>query len=266
MPSVQLERLRPQVNAIVTQYENSDVFCKSLIALLRTYSSDVDPSFYKITSYSILPTLNVPQVVLNQLEIAFKHLSQKYPIQTKATARVLWGQNIFETKQIALFLLANLPTDEIEFFITMIDKWVDADIEMPIINHILETISTNAEISNDPRWINLIESWVNSSEIRLQKIGISALTYQIELDGNNNLPKIFRLIEPIFSKPNVSINSDLLNLVESLVNASEPETAAFLIHLAAIYPNPEISSFLRKCLPKFNAYFSSEIKKALKIL
>jgi len=75
MPSVQLERLRPQINAIVAQYEHSDLFTRSLLSFLVSYAGNVDSSPYQISAYSIIPKLNIPQVVLNQLEISLKHLA-----------------------------------------------------------------------------------------------------------------------------------------------------------------------------------------------
>ena len=115
MPSVQIERLRPQINAIVTQYENSEMFTRSLISLLKSYSSEIDRSPSQITAYSLIPRLNVPQVVLNQLEISLKHLARTYPSQTKIIIEKLWEQEYFELKKIALILLSNLHSQE-EFF------------------------------------------------------------------------------------------------------------------------------------------------------
>lgn len=266
MPSVQLERLRPQINAITSQYENSELFCKSLIALMKSYEGEIDESSSHMSPYSIIPRMNIPQVVLNQLEISFKHLAQKFPDQTKITAERLWEQNYFETKKIAIFLISNLLTEKDNYYFDKIETWVDEDIEQSIINYIFENTNKVTGLSQDPKWMHLIETWLSSKTERMQKIGITALTNNIRFDNQKNLPMIFRLVEPLLNDPHVSINNDLLKLVRSLIDASEPETAAFLIHLATIYPKPEIYSFIRKCSPLFDPYFVSEIKKILTIL
>jgi len=266
MPSVQLERLRPQINAITPHYENCDLFIKSLIALLESYKGEVDSSSTKISPYSIIPRMNIPMVVLNQLEISLKHLAKIYPDQTKIIAKNLWEQGFFETKKIGVFLVTNLPSHENFAYFRIIEDWIDEDIEQPIILEIFKNISKTKGLYQDPQWLLLIETWLSSKIERFQKIGLYALGYHIRSSTVKNLPVIFRLVEPLLSEPHFSINNELINSVESLIEASQPETAAFLIHLAAIYSKPEMFSLIRKCLPMFDPYFASDIKRKVKNL
>jgi DNA alkylation repair enzyme len=265
MPSVQLERLRPQINAIITQYENSDMFTRSLISLLKSYGGDIDRSPSQISAYSLIPRLNVPQVVLNQLEISLKHLARTYPSQTKSIVEKLWEQQYFEPKKIALILLSNLHTQEKDFYFEKINIWVDADIEGPIIDVILENAIKNKDIYASKQWLALIEKWLYSKISRLRKIGLTAIADLMDAETYHNLPAIFHLIEPMLSKPHVSINKDLTTLIHSLIRASQPETAAFLIHLSIMYPKPEVYALIRKCLSFFDQYYSSEVSKRLAI-
>lgn len=265
MPSVQLERLRPQINAIVTQYENSEMFTRSLISLLKSYSSEIDRSPSQITAYSLIPRLNVPQVVLNQLEISLKHLAHTYPSQTKIIIEKLWEQEYYELKKIALILLSNLHSQEEFFYFEKINKWVHTDIEEPIIDVIIENAIKNKGIFTNKRWFALVEEWLYSKTIRLQKIGLKAIVSLIGVDTFRTLPAIFHLVEPILSKPHVSINNDLITLIHSLIKISQPETAAFLIHLSIMYPKPEVFALIRKCIPFFDPYYSSEVSKKLAI-
>ena len=265
MPSVQLERLRPQINAIITQYENSEMFTRSLISLLKSYSDDIDYSSSQISAYSLIPRLNVPQIVLNQLEISLKHLALNYPSQTKLIIENLWGQRYFETKKIALILLSNLPSQENDFYFKKINIWVNADIEGPIIDVILENAIQNKDILESKQWLALIEEWLYSNINHLRKIGLTAIAGLIDADTYHNLPAIFHIAEPLLSKPHVSINKDLTVLIHSLIKASQPETAAFLIHLSIMYPEPEVHALIRKCIPFFDQYYASEVSKKLAI-
>ena len=265
MPSVQLERLRPQINAIITQYGNSDMFTRSLISLLKSYSGSIDRSPSQFAAYSLIPRLNVPQVVLNQLDISLKHLASTYPSQTKIIIEKLWEQQYFEPKKIALILLSNLHAQEKDFYFEKIYIWVDADIEGPIIDVILENAIENKDIFSSKQWLALVEEWLYSKIIRLQKIGLMAITDLIDVDTYHNLPAIFHLIEPMLSKPHVSINKDLITLIHSLIKASQPETAAFLIHLSIMYPKPEVYALIRKCISFFDHYYASEVSKRLAI-
>ena len=263
MPSVQLERLRPQINAIVAQYEHSDIFTRSLLSFLKSYAGNIDSSPYQISAYSIIPKLNIPQVVLNQLEISLKHLAHTYPSQTKPIIEKLWDQQYFESKKIALFLISNLNADERDFYFEKISFWVDADIEDPIINVILEYTKKNKDIFASEQWLLLVEKWMYSKKSRLKKIGLRAIRDLIDSNIHPNLPAIFHLIEPLLSKPNVSINKDLISLISALIVVSQPETAAFLIHLSIMYPKPKVYVLIRKCIPFFNPDYANEISNNL---
>ena len=265
MPSVQLERLRPQINAIVTQYENSEIFTKSLISLLKSYSEDIDYSPSQIRAFSLTPRLNVPQVVLNQLEISLKHLARTFPSPTKSIIEKLWEQEYFEPKTLALILLSNLDAQENDFYFEKINKWVDEDIEEPIITVVFENAFANKDIFASEQWLTLAEKWLYSKNDRIRKIGFRAITSLIDADVHQNLPAMFRLVEPMLSKPHVLINKDLTTLIHSLIKASQPETAAFLIHLSVMVPKPEVYALIRKCLPFFDQYYSSQVSNKITI-
>ena len=81
MAPAQLSRLRPQITALASQFEDVDAYLLSLTALFKTYSSDIDIAASGITPHSLMPKLNIPMVVINQLEISFNHLGKTYPDQ-----------------------------------------------------------------------------------------------------------------------------------------------------------------------------------------
>jgi hypothetical protein len=263
MPSVHLERLKPQINAITSHYENSDLFTNSLIALLESYSGEIDFSPTKISPFSIVPRMNVPIVVLSQLEISLKISVKLFPEQTKMIVRNLWNYGFFESKKLAIFLLSNLPSIESNSIFKEIEMWVKDDIEYPILSEIFANINNVNILSQDPQWMRLIGTWLSSKTERLNKIGIKALINHIQTNPIKDLPAIFHSIEPLLSNPHISINTELLQLIKSLIILSQAETAAFLIHLSVMNKTKENYSFIRKCLPLFDTYFVSEIKKKL---
>ncbi|MCD6356761.1 MAG: DNA alkylation repair protein [Anaerolineaceae bacterium] len=263
MAPVQLERLRPQINAVASLFEKYDLFIKSLVSLLESYSSEINISPSQISPYSLIQKLNVPQVVLNQLEVSFSHLTPIYPTQAKKIADHLWKKEYFEYKEIALLISSNLPPDEINWFFNKIEQWINKDTETPIVDIVLGIMKKNEDLITNNKWFFLIKKWIYSKNNHLKKIGLFALSDLIALNSYQNLPAVFHLIEPIISKPNVSINSNLIKVIKTLVDKSESETAAFIIHLATLYPTPELLLFIRKCLPFFRDFNSSEIKKRL---
>ena len=245
--------------------QQSETFTQSLISLLKSYSSIIDSSPDKISSFSLIPRLNTPLVVLNQLEISLKHLAHEYPRETKYVIEKLWAQPFFEPKKLSIVLLSNLPKKEKEYYFEKISSWVHEEIEDPLINAILENAISNKDIFSSTEWFSLVEKWLYSKTSRLRKIGLASVKDLISIETYSNLPAIFHLVEPLLSKPNVSINKDLTALVRSLVDSTQPETAAFLIHLSVMYPKPEVFALIRKCIPFFDDNYAFEIKQKLVI-
>ena len=68
-----------------------------------------------------------------------------------------------------------------------------------------------------------------------------------------------------FRKMKGECPKDLIALIRSLAEATQPETAAFLINLSVLYPKPQVFALVRKSMPFFDEYYASEIKQKLAI-
>ena len=260
MSPIQLERLRPQINAVVSQYQTSDIFIQSLKSLLESYHGDIEISSAGISPYSLIPKLNIPNVILNQLEISLQFLAHKHPVQTIEIVNKLWVEKELEYKSIAIFLLSNLPKNMLDVYFGKVEEWINQDTEAALINVIMENSYTNPEIYKSDYWLSLVERWLVSKSYHVRKVGISSLTHMVTSDSFQILPAFFRMVELIFNDLHVSLHKDLMQLIQSMTEYSQPETAAFLIHLAIISPRKEIFTIIRKFLPFFDNFYANEIK------
>lgn len=263
MAPAQLSRLRPQITALASQFEDVDTFLLSLTALLKEYSSDIDNAASGITPYSLMPKLNIPAVVINQMEISFNHLGKAHPNQAINIAERLWKRDQFEYKKIALLLLISLPLESLNKYFNNLGIWIDKDTEKLIIDVILEAAKKNSTIGSQVQWKELVFRWIGASDTRLKKFGLEAIANFIQSNPDYPLPEIFKRIEPVFSQPHITINADLIYLIEVLASNSVNETAAFLILLSIHNPNSDTCSFIRKCLPVFPDFLAEKIKETL---
>jgi hypothetical protein len=272
MPPVQLARLRPQVNALMSHYEDQALFSRTLLLILEKYSEKfsqrpgspgarapqrLDPE---------LPAYNVPPVVLNELESALEALAKLQPQQSACLADVMWAQPSYESKKLAIFLLARLPAGYQGEFIARIQRWFAGgipNISQSLIAEFIQQSSQKLEIISSRAWLALLRAWIASEDKRLQQIGMQAAGDLAANRAFQNLPLVFELAAPLYSQPKITLQKDLAALTRRLIERSQPETASFLISLVELSQKPAVSALVRKLLPLFDEYYREEIRKAV---
>ena len=263
MPPVSLARLRPQVNALMSHYEDGALFGKTLLLIFEQYSQKpglrarVDPA---------LPAYNLPPVVLSELETGLEALARLQPAACARLADTLWAIPAFESKKLAIFLLAHLPDSHREEFIARIRQWFGQDpggMNESLIAEFIEQSRHKLEIVASPAWLGLLRAWIASDDKRLQRIAMQAAGDLAANREFQNLPVVFDLVAPLYSRPRITLQKDLADFTRRLIERSQPETASFLISLVELTQSPSVSALVRKLLPLFDEYYREEIRKAV---
>jgi hypothetical protein len=180
-------------------------------------------------------------------------------------AEELWSREYFEYKQLSLLLLSRLPSEQLDGFFDHIAHALTSDTESPILSVVLELARSKPEIRFDDRWLRIITVWASADDTHLKKFGLKAMADFMNGNSQIPLPDIFKVIKPVFSNPNIAINSELLNLTRELVSHSINETAAFLISVGIQYPTPEVRKFIRRCTPLFPDPAASQIRESIQV-
>jgi len=264
MAPAQLSRLRPQISALSSLFEHPPIYIQSLTALLETYRSEIEVSVDGITPFIMIKKMNVPEVVISQLEVSFNHLVKIFPQQAVKIAKEIWNRDFFEYKRLSIQLLSRLSGDNLHIFIDHLAQWVNKDIEAPILTVILETARENPELRKDIRWLELITTWVSSNDIRLKKVGLRSINDLIKMENQFPDPVLINKFKPAFSNPGISIYAELIEVIQTMASLSLNETAAFLISLGVQNPEPETKKFIRKCAQFFPPTLAERIKIAEK--
>ena len=262
MSPAQLSRLRPQISALSSLFEDPDSYIKSLSILLEKYQSDIGISADGISPYTLVKKFNVPEIVISQLGVSFNHLVKTYSIHAIEIAGKLWEKEQLEYKLLSLKILSKLPVESLDVYFDHIKNYIDADTDFYIFSSILDASRSNPSILGSSTWLNIIFEWASAQEARLKKIGIKAIREVIEKKEQYPPPQLMKRITPIFLSPSIAINGELYELVKVLAKLSINETTAFLISMGMINPNPDISKFLRKCAPLFPEALAEKVKIA----
>ena len=265
MAPAQLSRLRPQITALSSLFEHPSAYIKSLENLLEKYQSDIDISSSRIESYSLIKRMNIPEIVISQLDISFNHLVRSYPEKAIEIAEAIWKNEHFEYKQIAFLLLSKLPINKVHVFFDSVDQWITHETETPVFHSLLETIRLNQSLSQNDRWIDKITSWAISDNIRLRKFGLIGFIDFIQAGKQYPPPELIKKFKVVFSNPNIKTNTETLELIKILASYSSNETAALLISLGINNPKPEVKKFIRKCLHLFPQSLAERIKNVSQI-
>jgi hypothetical protein len=263
MPPVSLARLRPQVNALMSHFEDTALFGKTLLLIFEQYSQKpglrarVDPA---------LPAYNLPPVVISELETGLETLARLQPAACARLADTLWAMPAFEPKKLAIFLLAHLPASHREEFIARIRRWFGgglAEMNEALTAEFIEQSRHKLEILASPAWLDLLRAWIASDDKRLQRIAMQAAGDLAANRDFQNLPLVFDLLAPLYSQPRITLQKDLAALTRRLIERSQPETASFLISMAELAQSPSASALVRKLMPLFDEYYREEIRKAV---
>jgi hypothetical protein len=248
MPAAELSKLKAQINAISTQFEEPQIFLHSVLALMELYSDQhYKPGDLSGVSH-LIPEYRLPTIVTQQLSISLSELTVAKPAPAIQIMDALWQNKYFEARLIAAVMLGSLPTHPIEPIIERIWNWVNPEIDNDLIAALLNSCHHLFAVDNMGVWLDLIHRWLGIDNVGFVKIGLRALQLILKDPKFINIEKIFPLIEPIMLHPITALQRDLYSLIESLNKYSEMETTAFLRSILTLSNDTETIRLVRRCL------------------
>ena len=206
--------------------------------------------------------MHVPHSVLTELDSRLELLSKLQPKSALANADLLWATEFYEVKHSAISILAGLSSTQQNPVIERIRNWITHDLDQRLMIEILDAFKNQPDILLNDQWIDSLSQWLSGSDDDIRRIGLKAIQETIRMNYKN-LPKIFKLLNPVFQNPRISYQKELVDVIRVLIERSEAETASFMIMTATLYPNKDVRAFVRKCLPMFDPFFQVEIRSHL---
>ena len=249
MPAAELSRLQAQISAISTQFDEPRIFLRSLLTLMELYSDQ----HYKPGNLSrvqhLFPEYHLPALVIKQLTSSLSSLTADHPIPAMQIMDTLWQAKHFEARLMAAVMLGSLPAQPIEPVMDRINNWVNPEEDKDLITALLNSANRLLRAEQMGVWLNQINHWLGFDNEGLVIIGLQALHVILNDPKFINSEKIFPLLEPVILHPILSLQKELLSMVELLADHSEMETTAFLRSVLAQTNDAEVIRFVRRCLP-----------------
>ncbi len=261
MPAVDLARLKSQTAYLATLFDQPSAFLRALHEMLDFYVNRTLRGAQAIAPASLLPTYRTPRLVLRHIQNVLAHLARRDSEQALALADELWDAGYLETRLLAAFLLGQIPPQE-ERLLARLTAWTN-QVRDPSVRASLLSISLARLRRETPeRFLALVGEWLHPARQRFWANGIQALLPLINDPSFENLPPVFRLVEPVIEAAPVALQYDLEELILALHRASPAETRVFLKDLLARTENPQTAILLRR----ISSAFPPDLREALRDL
>jgi hypothetical protein len=260
MPAIQLSQLRIHAAQLADLISQPEVFVQRLKAVLEFYSNRTYRPGKSGEPSTLLPAYNVPSPVLNQILLDLRpHLSNDQTIGL-TLGDILWEQEQYECRLLATRILGFLPIDPLEPIQLRLFAWVTEN-EARVITTLLTDGLSRWRKEAPASFLLLLEKWLKSSIIQDQILGLRASLPLVNDKSFDNLPVLFRLLNPLVQVTPVQIRPDLVSVMESVAKRS-PRESAYFLQQNMIYL--DTAWITRQILGVFPTDIQSGLRKAMK--
>ncbi len=258
MPAVELTVLNSRLQPLQLYRSDPKVYLHKLEDLLGMYSSEKTKQGDNIPIHTLLPRINVPDLVLEKIVETFPTLAQDFTENAITILDALWVREELEFKLLALNLLLCLPSSKTDEINRRLPLWITSTDE-EILHSVILTQIPFSRKETSPSMQLFIERMINTGDPELRRLAFRTLSKVIEQKKFFNLPWVFNLITPFVEEASIKSYGQLNPLMSALIKKSEIETAAFLCEMYIHTNSEKAKKYIRKITP----FFTPENQKYL---
>lgn len=251
MPAIHPARLKQQAALLAEHFYDPPAYTRSLHHLFEAYAERVQRPGQAGEPPPLLATYRVRPPVIRQVLRELSPLAQEDPQAALALCDQLWEQSYIEFRQLAIFLLGQLPAEQGEAVLQRVRSWLRPDLEDRLLNAVLQQGLSGLRRGAPQTVIRQVEEWLEESKGFYQKIGLRALLGMVNETWFDNLPVFFRLLQPYVRQTPAVLRPEILDLLGALAHRSARETTFFLEQTLQIPNSPDTAWLVRQSLHEF---------------
>jgi hypothetical protein len=263
MPAIHIDRLVQQLNSIFEPASPGPIFRENFKSLLEVHANLAYRAGQDIQRKSSISKYHLAPIVTHYIQNQFSALAKNKPELALEYADQLWTQNFYEMKYFAAIILGSLSKAMEPEILNRFIEWGSKTTEKEFHQVLFHFGSQNIRQSSTNKWLETIQIWVDSSEIVNAITAIYALQTLVSDTTFQNLPKVFKMITPLFSIKNRKITATLTSLIEDLADINPVETAHYLSNLLLSSSNATPRQIVRKNLKFFPPSDQKKLRFAL---
>jgi len=263
MPAVSIARLKAEVAGLSDLFERPAEFTQGLHHLLDFYADRVYRAGQNVPPAPLIPTYHAPRLVIQQLQLELRARCLENPAAGLALADALWLDPYLEVRKLAVFLLGQVPPEPPQPVLARIEAWANPAEPAEILKILFSEGPGRLRREMPVKWLEIIQSWVDSSTPGVQFVGFQALARLVEDQQFTNFPPVYRMISPFLYMSRPLVLPTLQHVLETLTRRSPMETVYFLRQILGSATPPATIRIIRRLMPLFDPETQNDLRKAL---
>jgi len=264
MPAIRPARLKKQSTELASTIHQPAIFVRDLHALLDQYSDHTQRPGQAGVPSPLLGSYNAPPPIMRQVWHELIRMIKLHPSDTLPLCDALWAEPNHDLQLLAARLLGLVAIDSPGPVIERLQIWVRAGLDKRLLDGLLEYGLQKFQQDEPKQLLELVSSWLVSSDLPVQQAGLRALLPMIRRSGTENLPAIFRMITPYLRVAPIILRPDIIAVLTELAHSSPSETAYLLRQNLTAPDNPDTPWLIRQVLEKFPIDTQAGLRAAMK--
>jgi hypothetical protein len=264
MPAIQPARLKKQVSNLAGEFNQPALFVRDLHALLDLYTDHTHRPGQSGEPPPLIASYKTPPPVMRQVWHELMPRIKQQPADVLPLCDALWAESNYDMQLLAARLLGQVPVAPPDPVIDRLHSWVRQGLDKHTLDGLLTYGLARLQQDAPDSLVELVSSWMNSSDLPTQQAGLCALLPMISDSGNETMPSIFRLLTPFLRVAPSYLRPDILSILTALAHNSPSETAYLLRQNLSTPDNPDTAWLIRQVLDEFPQETQTGLRAALK--
>lgn len=264
MSAIDLNRLKSQISGLVDSYQDPQAFSQAFHKLLGFYHRYSHRPNADAIPKTFMRTYDLPDQVVRQVELGLKQPAQDAPEATLALVRFFWQEPYFESRDMATFLLGQLPINYAGTVKETIFEWLSKTVDRAVVQSIFSKATATLQSQEPSEWEDLVNQLLSHPEEKFQNYGLYAVAMIIEKRSLVDLPVLFKMLRPFIQVGSEALQTNLSKALKALAESTPHETAYLLKQVLADTPGAAIERRMRSYLSFFPEETATSLQTAIK--
>jgi hypothetical protein len=213
---------------------------------------------------SNLLTYHTPRPVLLQIESALEKIVEQQPDAAVTLTNALWEASFYEAHLLSAFLLGTIPPASAVAILTRLPEKLYETKDKGIKDALLTSALARLRKENPQALMKLISEWLNAPGPNTQTWGLQAFIPLMQQLGYDDLPQIFKILQPAIETISPSTQLDIQACINALYPISPVETIHYLTEIIRETRNPQVIRIFLRLLKGFPLELQKELSTIIK--
>ena len=263
MPAVQIARLEQESRAIAAHFTDAKKLVRALDLHFEKYALRSKRQGQVRRTTAVLINYELPKPVGKQLHQELFPLIQSRPKEGLFLIDALWQRRTIAHRELAIYLLGQLPTSHFRNVSARLQKWSEENQESSLITHLAKEGSRQMREHNPKALLVVCRKLFQKRALRIRATGLLIIKTMMAELSLDQLPSMLDLLIPIARNPSKALRPYLMQVMETLIEIS-PGEALYFIQQRLSDNNKEGTRWLAKqSLRFFPAYEANLLKESM---